>query len=392
MIKKIIIFANSIEPDGISGSETILIELFKRLSKKISVTVYTWKVGEKFYRQHGLDRVHYVVSKVPYSSYFYVSFFIRSLYGIWLGITHKIENTSTIYIYAGSDFWPDSIPAILLKLRYPKVKLIATFYLKAPNPFKGFNEQGNFTLPAINGIFYWSMQYPVYYCYKKLADFIIVTSKPDVERFPRQKEKKRVFVVQGGVDVEKVEQYLKENPHVDKEYDAVFMGRFHPQKGVIELIDIWKKVVKVMPSAKLALIGDGQVMPTVKQKIKSSNLDKNVTIFGVVLDAHKRFDIFSKSKIVVHPATYDSGGMAAAEAMSFGLPAVSFDLEALKTYYPKGMLKVSLGNTVQFANKIQQLLNDEGLYNKISKDAAQLVRTEWDWNERANNFYQFLLE
>ena len=43
--------------------------------------------------------------------------------------------------------------------------------------------------------------------------------------------------------------------------------------------------------------------------------------------------------MVVHPAIFDSGGMAAAEAMAWGLPGVSFDLPALKTYYPQGMIK-----------------------------------------------------
>ena len=53
-----------------------------------------------------------------------------------------------------------------------------------------------------------------------------------------------------------------------KKYDAVFIGRFHPQKGVLELIDIWKRVVNKKPQAKLAMIGDGPLMKKVQLKIK----------------------------------------------------------------------------------------------------------------------------
>ena len=37
---------------------------------------------------------------------------------------------------------------------------------------------------------------------------------------------------------------------------------------------------------------------------------------------------FSFGKVVSHPAFYDSGGMASAEAMVFGLPCVGFKLKA----------------------------------------------------------------
>jgi glycosyltransferase involved in cell wall biosynthesis len=51
--------------------------------------------------------------------------------------------------------------------------------------------------------------------------------------------------------------------------------------------------------------------------------------------------------------------MAAWEAMACGLPGVSFDLPALRTYYPKGMLKTPCYDLKAFAENILKLLNDE---------------------------------
>ena len=75
--------------------------------------------------------------------------------------------------------------------------------------------------------------------------------------------------------------------------------------------------------------------------------------------------------------------MAACEAMAWGLPGVSFDLEALKTYYPKGMLKTPCFDFKAFAEKIVKLLKDEELYQKTKQDALEWA-AEWDWDRRAN--------
>ena len=62
-------------------------------------------------------------------------------------------------------------------------------------------------------------------------------------------------------------------------------------------------------------------------------------LFSVLRTVLRSLRIFKDSKIVLHAAIYDSGGMAACEAMACELPGVSFDLPALKTCYPKGMFK-----------------------------------------------------
>ena len=75
--------------------------------------------------------------------------------------------------------------------------------------------------------------------------------------------------------------------------------------------------------------------------------------------------------------------MAAAEAMAWGLPGVSFDLKALKTYYPKGMIKTRPGDIRQFADNILRLLDNARLYKNMSEDARSLIIETWDWNKRA---------
>jgi len=187
-----------------------------------------------------------------------------------------------------------------------------------------------------------------------------------------------IFAVLGGVDLS-IPQSVPEPK--EKSYDAIFIGRLHPQKGPLELLDIWKMLVQKKPDARLAIIGSGPLEAQCHAKAQKLELGKNVEFFGF-RDGVEKYKIVKASRVVLHPAVYDSGGMAAAEALCCGLPGVSFDLPALQTYYPRGFLKAPTGDLPGFADRIYRLLTDEKLYAETSKE-AYAAGLEWDWNARA---------
>ena len=368
---------------GLSGGDKIFIELTKRIGNIFPVYVYLWEEGLSICKREGLNSTNLILwsSKNWSKLGFLVNYIARIFIGIFKAFSLKIDNTSQTILYSASEFWQDSLPAVILKLRYPKIIWIAAWYQTAPNPFQGFRENGVFKMfPNIRALLYWFVQKPIKPIIKKHADLIFVTSDPDRANFPKQDSLDKVLVIKGGVDLVKVKEFQKNNKDTEKKYDAVFQGRFHPQKGLLELIDIWKKVVNQKNDAKLVLIGDGPLKRSIEQKIKNANLEKNIILAGYLFDGSEKYKIFSQSKIVLHPAVYDSGGMAAAEAMAFGLPGISFNLKALKTYYPKGMIKIPIGNINKFSQAILELLSDKKLYKKNKHEALKLIRNYWSWD------------
>jgi glycosyltransferase involved in cell wall biosynthesis len=301
-----------------------------------------------------------------------------------LKISFDVGNT---VIYSSSDFWPDSILALILKIRFRRVKWIAGFYLFAPNPFSKKSPYKGKLL--IKGLLYYLSQIPIYWLIRKYADMVWVTNEVDRWKFIDNKRltPDKVIAVRGGVDV-KTPALIPEPK--EKVFDAVFIGRFHPQKGVLELVDIWRYVCEKKKDAKLAMIGVGELENEIKIKIKKYGLENNIMLFGFK-DGVEKLKIFKNSKIVVHPAIYDSGGMAACEAMACGLPGVSFDLPALKVYYPKGMLKTPCYDLKTFAENILKLLNDEKLYGRLQKEALEWAK-EWDWDKRAEELLKAIKE
>ena len=301
---------------------------------------------------------------------------------LW-ALTVKIPKSTHVVVYSGSDFWPDSVPSWILKLRFGRVKWVAAFYLFAPNPFS--KESPYKGARKLRGLFYYISQMPAYAIIRRHADMVWVTSEPDRWKFGNRLSPKKVVAVRGGVDI-KTPAFIPEP--TEKKFDAVFIGRFHPQKGILELIEIWRFVCEERKSAKLAVIGIGDLEDELRKKISNYGLEKNIVLFGFK-DGVEKLKIFKDSKVVVHPATYDSGGMAACEAMACGLPGVSFDLPALKTYYPKGMIKTPCFEFKTFGRNILKLLTDEKLYERTAKDALEWAK-EWDWDRRTEELLDCL--
>ena len=375
----IIIVSNSqVRDDTLSGGDRIFIECSKRWVKGgCNIRVLTCEEGYKMCRRYRLRNVSYILVSSRYRLPLYLLYILRMIKGSILALRLSFDVRNTV-IYSASDFWPDSIVAWILKMRFKKVKWVAGFYLFVSNPFSRNSPYKGKLL--VRGLFYYLSQMPVYSLVRKYADMIFVTNELDRWRFIDNKRvtPERVVAVRGGVDT-KTPALIPEPEK--KEFDAVFIGRFHPQKGVLELMDIWRYVCERKRDAKLAMIGVGELENEVKEKIRKYGLENNVILFGFK-DGVEKLKIFKDSKIVVHPAIYDSGGMAACEAMACGLPGISFDLRALKTYYPKGMLKTPCYDLKKFAQYVLRLLSDEELYRKTAKDALDWARP-WDWGKRA---------
>lgn len=387
MKAKLLIIANNNIGSGQSGGDTIFLEFIKNWQKKLDITVFGSEETKELLNRYNLNPKFIKTDSInircfPSLPNLLIHFFRRLYRGIIAYNKNKNIFLKSDYCYTASDFIPDFLFGFLYKLINPKGIWLCGQYLFAPKPG---DKLSPYKHHITKGCLYYIFQIPTQYLCNKYADQILITSEPDRKRFPG----KVVHVVQGGVDITESNKYLNSGkviPLSKRKYDAVFQGRLHFQKGVLELVEIWKLVVKKRPNAILALIGDGQLEQELKAKINKFDLGKNIILFGF-RSGQDKFNIFKDSKLVVHPAIYDSGGMAAAEAMAWGLPGVSFDLEALKTYYPSGMLKTPLNNYKIFANNILRLLEDKKLYNRTSSDALKLINTVWDWTIRAKNLY-----
>lgn len=392
----LLVIANDNLGFGLSGGDRIVVNLIKCWSKKLKITGFGSEEAKSLLSKYGALPPTFIQSDQANQKEFLNTFelFIHQLRRTTLGIFCTFKNRRILkdidYVYTSSDFYPDLLLGFLLKLINPKIVWLAGYYLLAPNPFC---KESNYNInhQFFRGFLYYLSQIPSSFIAKNFADYLFVTSAPDINHFKTKRlPESKILIIQGGVDDVNYSKFLHSKFYISPEkrkYDAVYLGRFHTQKGVTQLVEIWHYVIQKIPGAELIMIGNGDLEDKVKTLIKHYHLQKNITLTGF-MDGEPKNRIFQNSKIVVHPAIYDSGGMAAAEAMSWGLPGVSFDLPALKTYYPSGMIKSQPGNLKDFSANIVKLLQNKTLYQQQSQAAVKLIKKSWNWSTRFDLIYK----
>ena len=369
--------ANTITPPPtiMSGGDRIMVECIRRWSRENKVTVYGNEGARglcEWYEVQGIEHVTWPADR-------FLKFgrplwwLMQTLKGIRGVRDIRLSPDEKHLIMATSEFHPSCVPAMRLKRRYPHVPLAVGLYFFAPKWFSGQPGPG-FMFTA-----YRPFQQRIYKRILREAEMILTTVAQDRDTMIADGRKpETVFAVLGGVDLS-IPQSVPEPEK--KTFDAVFISRLHPQKGPMELLDVWKILMRKKPDARLAMIGSGPLDAQCKARAKKLGIEKNVEFFGF-RDGVEKYRIIKSARVVVYPAVFEVGGMASAEALACGLPGVSFDLPPLRVYYPRGWLKAPPGDFQGLADCIQRLLTEPELYARLSKE-AYAAGLEWDWNARA---------
>ena len=150
---------------------------------------------------------------------------------------------------------------------------------------------------------------------------------------------------------------------------VIFVGRLNYQKGLPDLIRIWKIVHERHSDWHLDMYGDGdiQIIPATAEERSQMNIHVHGADSAI-------FNHYLESSIFVLTSIYESFGLVMPEAMSCGLPVVAFDCpsgpaniitDGVDGYLIKGR-DVNL-----FADKLCQLIASPDLRRSMGNAAIQ---------------------
>jgi glycogen synthase len=170
-----------------------------------------------------------------------------------------------------------------------------------------------------------------------------------------------------------------------KERKVVFsIGRVVKEKGFDTLIKSAELLRHRHPELCFVIAGNGPLLETYRQKVNHLSLSNTVFFIGFVSD-NVRKALFEFCSMAVFPSLYEPFGLAAAEALSFGVPTIVSQtgglqglIEDRKTGY-----YMEPGNEKSLANIIEHILEHESLASNIAERGKAVVEEKFSWRQNA---------
>jgi glycosyltransferase involved in cell wall biosynthesis len=170
---------------------------------------------------------------------------------------------------------------------------------------------------------------------------------------------------------------VKQQPTTYARPIAVAAGRLVSQKGFDLLIPAFKQVVEHNPKCELRIFGTGEKKNDLRALIEEHHLYNHVFLMG---HTTKLDEELAKASLYVHSSRFEGLPMVMIEAMTHGLPVVSFDCPtgpaAVITDGKEGVL-VPPGDIDGLADAMRQLMDDEGLRADMGAAALMTARSAY---------------
>ncbi|HEY3333628.1 MAG TPA: glycosyltransferase family 4 protein [Candidatus Limnocylindrales bacterium] len=201
-------------------------------------------------------------------------------------------------------------------------------------------------------------------------------------------------VIPNGVDVDRFRRAVPLSRWQDGTQNILFVGRFEPRKGVLDLLKAHRILRREGSEARLLLVGGGPQEREARRYIATRRLG-GVEFLGRVSDDEKA-QLFRTADVYCSPATgRESFGIVLLEAMAAGAPIVASDIHGYKGVVRRGReaLLVPPQEPKELAVALGRLLTDRDLARMMSENGQRRAE-EFSWprvTAKVDDYYGFVI-
>jgi len=139
-------------------------------------------------------------------------------------------------------------------------------------------------------------------------------------------QKGKVKIIKNGVDPKRFfydqtkRSEIRKNLGVSNQYVIGNVARFKTEKNHTFQIDVFEKFHKENPDSVLMLIGEGELVDSMKEQVKKLKLEENVLFMGLRNDVS---DLMQAMDLFFLPSLVEGLPVVAIEAQATGLPVIT---------------------------------------------------------------------
>ncbi len=171
---------------------------------------------------------------------------------------------------------------------------------------------------------------------------------------------------------------------------GLFVGRVAFEKNIGFLLRTWVEVIKKQPDALLVIAGEGPAEKSLHALGKELNLEDNLKFIGYLDRETELNDCYAAADVFVFSSLSETQGLVLLEAMAQGTPVVAIAELGTKSILVEGEgALIAPENELVFAERVNTLLSNKTLRNKLSKAALSYVKTNWTDKAQAIRMIDF---
>lgn len=187
---------------------------------------------------------------------------------------------------------------------------------------------------------------------KHKTDYCLACSKEAGEAVFGKKwvEQGKVQVIPNAIETEKyvydikVREDMRESLGLAGKLVIGHVGSFRTPKNHVFLLDVFAEIYKRNPAARLVLVGEGPLMPEIKEKAKQLGLSEVVLFTG---NQSKVSDYYQTFDILIFPSLYEGLPGTVVEAQVSGLKCLISDAITKEVDITELVYRMSLADTAE---------------------------------------------
>lgn len=153
------------------------------------------------------------------------------------------------------------------------------------------------------------------------------------------------------------------------------VGRLEEQKDQRTLVAAFAQIATRFPQWRVRIVGEGILRPALEAQIEVLGLGDRIALPGATADISGEY---VRAQLFAMPSSYESFGLATAEALAHGLPAVGFadcpGTNELIVDGANGLLVAGQERTQALADGLDRLMSSEALRVQLAAAAPATVQ------------------
>ena len=228
----------------------------------------------------------------------------------------------------------------------------------------------------------------------QLATAFHATALSEAESIRALGFKQPIAVIANGVQLPQHPQLSGINHQSSEKRTALFLSRINPKKGLLMLLDAWKRISPDGWRLVIAGNDDSNHLPVVERKIRELSLQDQVEVAGPLFGEAKEA-AYRQADLFVLPSYSENFGIVVAEALGYGVPVLTttgcpwqeLQTEGCGWWVEPTPAAIEVGLNQALSTKNEELF-------EMGRRGRQLVEDKYQWPgiaDRMQEFYEWIL-